>query len=144
MKNLSVIRNIYLQFSIFAPVSCLLLIGLPCNASDDNPKCKQSIAKTSHCYIVDGKILPTADVGIILATTGNHVLVIAAARPNEPAMPDDLERVFANSPLRASVSGHFEVCPIPDQKTQFPPHYLKFVCINSAAGTVIIHYNGGH
>jgi len=81
--------------------------------------------------------MPSADVGLVLGITGGHTLVVRSALPEDPDMPDDLERVFAKYPLRATVSGQFEVCPIPDQKTQFAPGFLKFVCIRHAKVTDI-------
>jgi hypothetical protein len=137
MNNVSTARGIDPVFSMLATVVPLLLIGAACNASEFNPKCKQNVPNPSRCFFVDGTVMPSADVGLVLGTTDEHTLVIRSALPTEPGIPDDLEQVFASYPLRATVSGHFEVCPIPDQKTQFAPGFLKFVCINYAKVTAI-------
>ena len=137
MNNIPAARGINIVFSRIAWVVSLLLICAAGTASDFNPKCKQSLPSPGRCYFVDGTVMPSADVGPVLGITGGHRLVLQSALPDEPEMPDNLARVVENDPLRATVSGRFEVCPVPDRKTQFAPGFLKFVCIRHAKVTAI-------
>lgn len=100
--------------------------------------CKGNRALTGACYIVRGDVFLTADIGPALSVTGQRALIIRAAPNSQLDMPENVGNALSDD-LHAEIEGMYEVCPIPEQPSQFPPGITRYICINSASGVVVHH-----
>ena len=121
-----------------AKAIAVLMSFVSSNAIAADAGCKANPAVTGPCFSAQGIVFLTGDIGPALGIDGpkHSELIIRAAPNSEKDMPNNLKTLMVNAigkTIFAEVHGTYEVCPIPEQPSQFPPGTERYVCINSAS-----------
>lgn len=98
--------------------------------------CKGNPVVTGQCYQAWGSIYLSGDAALVFgpAISGARLLLVRAANDSERDIPVEVSRVLEDD-LHASVTGDFEVCPLP-QQPQYPDSQV--VCIERAVEPLMI------
>jgi hypothetical protein len=143
------IRGRYLTLAIWTAFTPLLAVIILCFALFTPTKthaadlgCETNPNLTGPCSLVHGTIMPTADIGLVLATgQQSRAIVLAPAPGSTHALSRELDRLDADW-LRTTITGDFVICPIPELKNQFGPGFLKYACVVS--GTHLVTNSSMH
>jgi hypothetical protein len=107
---------------------------LPMMASAADMGCNGNPNLTGACYAVRGEIVLSADIGYVTAREGSDRNFVNRAAPQSSRdAPEYVWNMFYRKPPSATVTGHFVVCPIPDQPSQFTHGEVSYLCIESAS-----------
>ena len=120
-----------------AQVSTLLVLLASTNAMAADSGCKGNPALIGRCFAMRGNILMTGDIGPALdSDDGKHRIIIRAAPNSTKDVPGNVEMLMEKAldkRISAEAHGTYEVCPIPEEASQFPPGTQRYGCVNSAS-----------
>ena len=83
----------------------------------------------------------SGDRGPVLGVDGRNELLIRPAPNSDYDMPTYVGDAFWASKAPVSeivLHGTYEVCPIPEQPSQFPPGTEHYACINAASDLKLV------